>query len=164
MTQPLLVPRKLKPLLIKIFGALPILQDPDTSQVSPSILKTEEAACNPVMSPGFRSAFWRPPLPPPQVQVRLPLPPYFGHCMPRWCMPRPMVSPFPCGESPCFLDSSSDSSLGDSQDPDLDSLTPVQSPLPVPGASGPGLSNSFIVSQTTVEIHSPSGPSVDSPT
>ena len=116
------------------------------------------------MSPGFHSAFWRPPLPPPQVQVRLPLPPYFGHCMPRWCMPRPMVSPFPCGESPYSLDSSSDSSLEDSQDPDLDSLTTVQSPLPVPGASGPGLSNSFIVSQTTVEIHSLSGPSADSST
>ena len=62
------------------------------------------------------------------------------------------------------MDSSSDSSLEDSQDPDLDSLTPVQSPLPVPGASGPGLSNSFIVSQTPVEIHSPSGPSVVSST
>ena len=112
------------------------------------------------MSPGFLHAIRRPPLPPPQVQVRLPWPPYLGPFMPRWCTPLHMVSPYPCEQGPYSLDSSSDSSLEDIQDPHLDSRNTAQSP-PVPGAAVPGLSNSLVVSQTTVEVHSISGPSAD---
>ena len=81
-----------------------------------------------------------------------------------WRMPRPMTATLPSGESQLFSDSSSDSSAEDSQDPDLDSLTPVQSLTPATGASGPRLTDSLIISHTTVEVYSTLGPSMDTPT
>ena len=121
MTQPHLIPRKLKSLITKGFGAPQILRDPDTNQVSPSILRTGGAVNNPVLSHGYHMLFRCPSLPPPLVQVRPPLPPYFGGYSPMWRMPRPMTATLPSGESQLFSDSSSDSSAEDSQDPDLDS-------------------------------------------
>ena len=58
------------------------------------------------------------------------------------------------------MEYSSDSSLGDSQDPDSDSLSSVQSSPSALRALAPGPSNILIVSQTTVEIHSLPGPTV----
>ena len=122
--------------------------------------RTERVAFRPPMSPSFHHAIWRPPLPPPQVQVRLPWPPYFGPCTPRWSTPLHMVSPHPCEQEFFDSDSSSDSSLEDFQDPQLDSPDPGQSSLS--GAFVPALGASIVVSQTTVEVHSFSDPSADS--
>ena len=92
----------------------------------------------------------------------MPFPPFLGNCMPAWWVPHPAFYPFPYGESPGSNDFSSDSSLLDSQDSNSDSFSSIQSSPPALRALASEPSNNLIVSQTTVDIHLPPGPTVES--